>query len=468
MDGSGKVMHRHFTNTTRDLSGQTSIDFWVYPDYYSGAASTGDATLDVTYTITWTGSGPAPDHVVIKTAKTAGVGQVLVTNATTGGGSGKVSGSVGGTDADVTNSILNTTVNHSRCVRLPVSGGQATYTSTMQINLTSPSGVIGYITSYTYVEGWVNDTVTIDDREVDITSNRDPTYYRGTDSNGNPVPVQNVRSPDGTMYGDTVIPSPNDSNFIDYLGQAVGSWSQDSSYRWYSSLTSAYDYGVFSPDPINPFEVFYGLNSPISDGQVDHIYLHLTDMDNTDATNSYYMKFHSEVPKDEWFQTGVIKHPIPITGPTYSENPDGTVTWKDLGEWSAAGPSSNLSTDSSATWGFTETNNVTKTITGTIGTSLMLPIEEVAAAFQMNEGITLGESYSSGTSQSFTISIPPMSRGYIVWGPGIDEYYGNCGVYNIHGFEGEYGWDAMVPQSGPGNLLVIVFGEIIGTIQPGP
>ncbi len=445
--GDGVYMEYPPPQTTSFSDNDAYVQATAYPNW-DGSASECRATVPVTFTITWTGSGAAPDHVDIKTAKSVQVGRYLVYGSG-GSGYGDSLGDPGGNDQNVENGVFNTTQSHARVIRLPVSNGQATFNALLDITIFSPTTT--HLPDYSdSVSVVCHDKVTIDNREVNISSSLDPTYYRGTDSNGNPVPVQNIRQPDGTMYGDTVEPPAGgiiQQGFsVDYQATPGGSWSQNSQYGWTSSLTGAADSGTFNPDSINDLVPIY-FNPPAADGTSDHIYIHLFDAaDGTDATNNYYMRFHAPVPQNEWVQTNHLIHPLPTGGVPYPiTNP---------GEWHIVGPYNNrTSVTDSVT--YTESTNVSASITGSI--AAVLPAGEEADAFLANMGITLGLTSSSGSSQSYTAQIPPYSAVDIEWGPGIDEYDGNCGVYGDHGFMGVYDWTAHVPQGSPGGQLAIRF-----------
>ena len=418
--------------TTSFSDNDAYVQATAYPNW-DGSASECRATVPVTFTITWTGSGAAPDHVDIKTAKSVQVGRYLVYGSG-GSGYGDSLGDPGGNDQNVENGVFNTTQSHARVIRLPVSSGQATFNALLDITIFSPTTT--HLPDYSdSVSVVCHDKVTIDNREVNISSSLDPTYYRGTDSNGNPVPVLNARQPDGTMYGDTLKPSsqfPYNSFPVTYSAAPSGSWSQNSQYHWYSSLTGDVDSGAFNPNSIYPFGTTY-MNPPVVGGQTDHIYIHLIDSgDGSDATNNYYMKFHKEY--EDWVRTSLLEHPLPFYQSPYpSEDWQVRLTTID----NPSGQSQTVMIGHSMT--------VQHQMSGTIGGQQTLDAEGIGA-FQMNEGITVGETVSYTFSETFECTAAPYTNttfyGGIMW----EERQGTCSVWGGHGYMGDTTWDGIYVQ----------------------
>jgi hypothetical protein len=430
--GNCKVNHFYITGSSRSLDGATDVDLFVYPSATTGAASTGTASLTVNWTITYTGQAPTPDYVYILTQKDVIVGENLPNGATPGSGTGTVQGSVGGTDADVTNNTMDTEAYHWRVVRLPVTGGVGHYTSTMTISATSLSGTTNQ-SKFTQVT--VSDYVAIDNRGIAISSSLDATNKRVV-VNGVATSVANVRSADGTMHGDTIAPTAGgDSLSVTYTPVASGAWAgyapnNYGHYYWYSSLTGTSDnHGFGIGDPILAFDVTY-YNPPAAPSQVDHIYIHvIDDSDGSDGTANYYMTFHNKY--EDWNTTSSTNHPAQfVHGAT---NPD----WQfqsNIGNGTSGPQVLTFSTSYS--------NQVTES--GTIGGQLVTQITDPIGfiTLQTNASVTSTTSVTVSPSSTLTTTAPPWTLVSLYLAVSYTDLAGTCSIWGTSGYMGEGTWIA--------------------------
>ena len=220
---------------------------------------------------------------------------------------------------------------------------------------------------------------------------------------------------------------PYNSFPITYSAAPSGSWSQNSEYYWYSSLTGDSESGTFNPNSIYDFGATY-VNPPVSSGKTDHIYIHLIDsQDGVDATNNYYMKFHKKY--EDWGTNSTINHPMPIINEPVPS------------DWTYFQSVSN-GYDVDETVSVTIKYSTSKTESGTIGGQLVTQSTDPEGflAFQINEAITSTTQVTSSLSETIGIFVKAHSTVDVYVAPTWQYLSGTCSTWGGHGYTGDTDW----------------------------
>lgn len=308
--------------------------------------------------------------------------------------------------------------------------------------------------------------VALDDRYVTVSTSLGLTHRCSGGPNHTAVP-QTVTS-DGIVYAHTakVIEGTPDRT-ITFTALPAGSWSPDSGYHWYSAAkVHSYDGQFTLPnDPIEvltniyPASDFYNGSSHVvspwpavdpfvTTSYVERVHIRLTDaQDAADAFGCAYVEFHE--PFEDWDRDPAqeVYHPAPAQ-PSPSS----------YGEWNDLGPLPNC-TDVAMQNTYTVSDQISTTVEGTIGSTngITAGPKEVQYAYSENESITIGQTVTSSSSESFTFTIPAHTKLYRYWGPGWKEIGGETCYYAAQGFVGRCQFHAHVPLLAPGGSLNIQF-----------
>ena len=201
-------------------------------------------------------------------------------------------------------------------------------------------------------------------------------------------------------------------------------------------------------------------NPPASDGASDTITLKLTDgQDGATGTGKYTIRFHAPIPSNGWTRDpkSPIIHPLPTSGPSSPQF---------IGEWTMVGPYPNRGTENAITT-FSISTSSASSASGTIGATegVNLDAAVVKGAFQANESVTEGQTYTVTATQGTTVTTAPGYESYIFWGVGVEHRFGKCDVYAANGYQGAYDWELDVPQTF-GNSLAVRFANLSQPIGP--
>ena len=285
-----------------------------------------------------------------------------------------------------------------------------------------------------------------DNRDVTISSNfPSPTYSKGTVDASHPTGQwANVRSSNGSMSDDTITPDASGTSAI-YYPNYTG-WGKNSTYNWTASLIPASGKPMTSTGVFNSTALFGNVtipnftgtyyNPPAADGSSDTISLSLKDgQDGAVGANTYTIHFHA--PITNWKRLTIVRHPVALVkGTVNSPHPD----------WTYLMTIDNLSSQN-LTQSITSAVSVSVTETTTMTGQQTLGAPSVAA-FQANEGITNGKTYTyTYTTQStFTYTTQSTFTG----GPqALTQFYaamsyedrsGTCDIYAANGFQGTTTW----------------------------
>ena len=215
-----------------------------------------------------------------------------------------------------------------------------TTVKTQPYSLSAICGSSGYTT-------WVTFQASIDPsktpRSVTITSTIDPTYHKGDNGAGIPIPVANQPDAYGSIYADSAnfwprTPGPA----IKYIPNVIGSWTPASLYNWYGSPTGGSSPGIFTM-PDDPPASFFVVYAGLSHGQ-EHVNLRCTDAgDSMIASGNYYVNWHDEWEPASWPPDGAA---YKVMGPDPDAPSWPTYPWKmvtPLDEISFPGQSTNVS-----------------------------------------------------------------------------------------------------------------------------
>lgn len=333
-----------------------------------------------------------------------------------------------------------------------------------------PSGVVtitlptmtasSHVNDYSFngsvqIDAWYNVLTSVDTRSVLITAPQ--TYYKGP----NNTRLPNKRAPDGTMYGDTVIPDDSESNSQSYQAVYAGKWGLNpntgqyvpNQYHWYSSLKQDAQSGSFTCVPkqnISPLNETYTSSDFSSTGgsdssslPTDHIFIDVIDgYDGAHATANFYMRFHPMF--DNFVETQCIRHPLPTNGPTQEMDQAGT-----YGEWSLMASFVN---DSDVPQNFSRTISISPSLTVTASTEISgevgFDIEDFNAKVSRKIGDTVGKTVQVTYTVTVSATVPAHNIVDVFAAPLADEYQGTYDLYGSDGYQGTYTWSALKPYGG--------------------
>jgi len=283
------------------------------------------------------------------------------------------------------------------------------------------------------------------------------TYYKGP----NNTRLPNTRAPDGTMYGDTVIPDDSESNSQSYQAVYAGQWGLNpntgqyvpNQYHWYSSLKQDAQSGSFTCVPkqnISPLNETYTSSDFSSTGgsdssslPTDHIFIDVIDgYDGAHATANFYMRFHPMF--DNFVETQCIRHPLPTNGPTKEMDRAGT-----YGEWSLVASFVN---GSDVPQNFSRTVSISPSLTVTASTEISgevgFDIEDFNAKVSRKIGDTVGKTVQVTYTVTVSATVPAHNVVDVFAAPLADEYQGTYDLYGSDGYQGTYTWSALKPYGG--------------------
>ena len=282
---------------------------------------TGEVTLSIGATLTWTPSYPGDTSLPPLSVDVLETGRAGVDT--------NVNPPPGVADDGLGDSIVYTsgsvTSQGSHLYHLAVPMGQTSVTLPGRLLSASRPDVPG---GDPMMNTYVNYSVVQDTRAVTISADVDATLGKGPRYDENGVVMYNIygdqmftphphtRMPDGTMYGDIGIADSTDGIYnhvtIDYDAERVGTWSIDGDIdSWYHTLL----HSNFDPDHqgdtitsyspnISTFSVQYNgwASNPSTDPSninerstigTDHVFFSYTDgHDKAKATANYYMAVH--------------------------------------------------------------------------------------------------------------------------------------------------------------------------------
>lgn len=270
-----------------------------------------------------------------------------------------------------------------------------------------------------------------DSREVAISSDLEPTYYKDSITGHR---TQHTRPADGSMAADTVAPDSNGggTGHIQYSPiYSRSSWSRASTYAWkFASGGDSIDpqsgtfntilYDVSSPE----ISYYPSTNGP---GSSEAVTLTLTDSgDGAAAANSYSVSFHNYY--EQWKRLARTYHPL---SSSYA-NPASSSEWTRL--VTVDSPRSVVST---AHLNQAYSDSVTQS--GTIGGQGGLTVPGIAA-FQANENITNGATSTGTLTTSY--DFPGMAYTRITYyaAKTYEECAGTVDAYLANGFQGTQAW----------------------------
>lgn len=285
-----------------------------------------------------------------------------------------------------------------------------------------------------------------DSRNVAIQSDLEPTFYKDPATGG---PKQNTRIPSGFMVADTVAPdsSGGGTQQIGYMPLYLrSSWGTGSSYQWqFSSGGTSIDpqSGTFNT-------LLYDVSSPViryylttnGPGSSEYVTLKLTDSkDGAIASNNYSILFHGAY--EQWQRKMTVRYPVALVkGGVNDVHPD----WTYLTTISN-GSSQNL------VHNLTSAVTLSTTLTATIsGQQTLTPA--AIAAFQLNESISVGKTYTYAYTAQNTFTGAPHTLTQFFAAMSYESRTGTSDVYAKNGFQGNFGWQGIWASGvvSPGSL----------------